>query len=671
MKSSFLLLLTGISCLLFPVLMFGQVKMPAFFSDGMVLQRDMDIRFWGNAQPNSAVKVAWQGKQLVAQADAEGRWTLESAPLGAGGPYILKVSNGASETVIEDILIGDLWICSGQSNMEWPVNRSNDAATEIAAANFSSIRLFNLPRQRAFKPLDDFNEPGVWEKAVGKNITNFSAVAYFFGRKIHQEEGVPIGLISTNWGGTNVEAWTSGSSLKNFPDIYPTVQYMEKQTKTIKELDDERNAGLKQWEAKYFNAFNTGEKGQWPTSGFDDTSWADIEVPGAIETVGLGDFDGVVWFRKSFTLPDALKGKRLFLRLGYVDDFDEVWVNGKSIGRTSDVKTWRSYVIPAKLLDQDGSNTIAIKVLDKEGRGGLVEERKDKFGLSLNRYQILDTDLNLAGTWKYKAAEQLEAEVPAPPPSTAPIKPNNHPSLLYNAMIHPFTKLPIKGAIWYQGESNAGRAHEYRKLFPNMITDWRKQWGQEFPFFWVQLANFKAAKAEPGESDWAELREAQTLALKLPKTGTALAIDIGEADDIHPRNKQEVGRRLALSALKVAYGRALVYSGPVFESAVFGAEEVTLSFSNFGSGLTAKDKYGYLKGFSIAGSDKVFHWAKARIAGDKVIVHCPDVKTPVSVRYAWADNPDDANLYNIEGLPALPFRTDDWPGITVGKKYKP
>ncbi|NRA52293.1 MAG: beta galactosidase jelly roll domain-containing protein, partial [Phaeodactylibacter sp.] len=350
---------------------------------------------------------------------------------------------------------------------------------------------------------------------------------------------------------------------------------------------------------------------------------------------------------------------------------DEVWINGKPIGNTSNVETWRSYPVPPRLFNEVGPNTIAVKILHKEGHGGLIEERKDKFGLSLSRYEVLDSDLSLTVTWKYKAAEELNISIPDPPSAMDPIKPNTHPSLLYNAMIHPFTKLPVKGAIWYQGESNAGRAHEYRKLFSNMISDWRKQWGQEFPFFWVQLANFKAPKENPEDSEWAELREAQSLALKLPKTGTALAIDIGEADDIHPRNKQDVGHRLALAALKVAYGRDIVHSGPVYESAVFGGQEVTLSFSSVGSGLAAMDKHGYLRGFAVAGKDKVFHWAKARIAGDKVIVHCPDVKTPVSVRYAWADNPDDANLYNIEGLPALPFRTDDWPGITVGKKYKP
>jgi sialate O-acetylesterase len=666
-----LLLFLGLFSCLQPAWVSAQLALPAFFSDGMVLQRGTDIRIWGKAAPGSKVVVKWQGEASEVKANRSGQWTFEGAPLSAGGPHTLQVTNRKETITIADILIGDVWICSGQSNMEWPVSRSNNAEAEIEGANYPEIRLFDLPRQRSFTPLEFFKEKATWKKAVGENVATFSAVAFYFGRELHYEEGVPIGLISTNWGGTNVETWTSGPGLKGFPDIYRKVEEMQNQSKTIEEIEAEQNAALREWEEKYFERYQQGEDNSWPSSNLNDEEWNEIDLPRDLQTVGLGDFDGVIWFRKTFAMPEALRGKDLFLRLGYIDDFDEVWINGQSIGRTSDVNTWRSYPVSASLFNELGPNTIAVKILHKSGHGGLVEERKDKFGLSQSRYEILDTDLSLTVNWKYRAAEELDSAIPDPPAETDPIKPNNHPSLLYNAMIHPFVKLPIKGAIWYQGESNASRAYEYRKLFPNMITDWRRQWRQEFPFFWVQLANFRAPKDKPGDSEWAELREAQSLALKLPKTGMASAIDIGEADDIHPRNKQEVGHRLALSALKVAYDRDVVHSGPVFESAAFGGQEVTLTFSDIGSGLTAMHKDGTLNGFSVAGPDQVFHWAQGRIVGDKVIVHSPEVEEPVAVRYAWADNPHHANLYNQEGLPALPFRTDDWPGITIDKTFKP
>lgn len=654
-----------------PIVLGAQMRLPAFFSDGMVLQRDQPIRVWGEASPGTSVAVRWQGEQLSTKANGSGEWMLESKPLPAGGPYELTVINNKDTITIGDVLVGDLWICSGQSNMEWSVIKSNDAAAEIAAAQYTDIRLFDLPRQRAFQPQDFFKKTAAWTTAVGENITTFSAVAYFFGRAIHLEQGVPIGLISTNWGGTNVETWTSTERLKGFPDVYPHAKAMQEKRQTIEEIEQQQDQALQRWWAKHFESYDRGIHEGWHTATFEDRQWPEMEIPAAWEDAGLKGFDGVVWFRKSFTLPDALQEKQLYLRLGYIDDYDAVWVNGKLIGHSHQEDNWRTYPVPAGLLRKEGENSIAIKVLDKGGSGGLTEERADKVSLSLDRYQITPSDLNMAGAWKYHKAEVLKGEIPEPPAGKNGLRPNSHPSMLYNAMVHPFTKLPIKGAIWYQGESNAGRAHEYRKLFPTMIEDWRQQWGQEFPFFWVQLANFKQPKADPVDSDWAELREAQSLALQLPKTGMATAIDIGEADDIHPRNKQEVGWRLALAARKVAYGEDLVHSGPTFQSAAFMEGKAMVTFAHTGTGLAAKDKYGYLKGFAVAGPDRQFHWARARILGDQVEVYSPEVKKITAVRYAWADNPEDANLYNKEGLPAVPFRTDEWPGLTVGKKYKP
>lgn len=667
-----LLLFFGLFSCTPPVWLSAQLILPAFFSDGMVLQRDTDIRIWGKAAPGSTVVVKWQGKASEVKADRSGQWRFEDAPLSAGGPHVLQAISEKDTLTVRDILIGDIWICSGQSNMEWSVLKSQDAEAEIAAADFPDIRLFDLPRQGAFKPQRFFKKPGRWEKAVGDNIAEFSAVAYFFGRALHQEKEVPIGLISTNWGGTNAETWTSSEGLKPFPAIYAYAEKMLQHDKSMEAVLKSLDQQVTDWWAAHFESRDKGERLGWHRAAFKDRDWPEMSVPMDWESAGLEDFDGVVWFRKSFDLPKPLYDKNLFLRLGYIKDYDAVWINDSLVGSTIEVSKWRTYSVPASLLRKDGRNTIAVKILNRGGLGGFVEERADKFGLSEKPYHLSPHDLLLSGTWKYQLAEAVApGEVPVSPKRKSHYRPNSHPSMLYNAMIHPFTPLAIKGAIWYQGESNARRAEEYRALFPNMIKDWRQQWGQDFPFLFVQLANFRAPQPEPGDSDWAELREAQSMALKLPQTGTATAIDIGEADDIHPRNKQEVGHRLALAARKVAYGEDIVHSGPVFESAGFRDGRVSLSFTNVGSGLIAKDKYGYLKGFAIAGTDRQFHWAQARIEGDQVIVSSPEVPNPVAVRYAWADNPDDANLYNQEGLPALPFRTDEWPGITAGNTFKP
>ena len=671
MKYLYKLYLSGMLAMTALVQLYGQIQVPAFFSDGMVLQRDQDIHIWGKAAPNAFITVHWQDEKTRIKTSAEGDWNFNTSALPAGGGHTLTIIYQQDTLAIRDILIGDIWICSGQSNMEWPVYKSDSAEAEIAAADFPNIRLFDLPRQGAFKPLRFFKKPGEWKKAVGNNTADFSAVAYFFGRNLHLEKGVPIGLISTNWGGTNAETWTSAEGLKAFPHIYTYAAEMLARDKSIETLVAEDDQAATDWWATYFESKDQGNQADWQRFDFEDKDWPTMNIPTSWEAAGLEEFDGVVWFRKTFELPKNLQGQNLHLRLGFINDYDAVWVNGKQIGKTIKSGAWRTYPVPADLLRPNGQNTIAIKVLNRTGDGGLIEERADKIGLSPDPYQLTPGDLNLSGNWKYHPAEQIEAgKVPLPPKGGTDYSPNRHPSMLYNAMVHPFTKLPIRGVIWYQGESNASRAEEYRQLFANMITDWRQQWGQDFPFLWVQLANFRAPAPTPAPSDWAELREAQALALQLPKTGMATAIDIGEAGDIHPRNKQEVGRRLALAARQIAYGEDLVYSGPVYESADFTDNTVTVTFSNIGSGLMAKDKYGYLKGFAIAGPDQKFKWAQARIQGDKVVVSSPEVRQPVAVRYAWADNPDDANLYNKEGLPALPFRTDEWPGITANRKYK-
>ena len=393
----------------------------------------------------------------------------------------------------------------------------------------------------------------------------------------------------------------------------------------------------------------------WAGAELDYSQWQDMELPGLWEGKGLPNIDGEIWFRKIFTLTAEQASQKAYVSLGTIDDSDETWVNGRKIGATSQYNEMRKYDIPAGVL-MKGPNVIAIKVVDTGGGGGIYGDPEELY------IQVGETRIPLTGVWKYRPSSiQVQAA----------LQPNRYATLLYNAMIHPLIPYAFQGAIWYQGESNAGRAYQYRTLFSAMIQDWRQKWGQgDFPFLFVQLANFRQPVDQPAESDWAELREAQAMALQLPATGMASAIDIGEADDIHPRNKQDVGLRLALNALKDTYGQSdLIASGPTYEGMEVQGKHVSLSFSQVGEGLEVRDKYGYINGFAVAGADKRFHWARAVLTGKNTIqVYADGVDKPVAVRYGWADNPDDLNLYNSVGLPTNPFRTDDWKGITYGKE---
>lgn len=455
----------------------ADVKPAGIFSSDMVLQRDHDIVIWGWADKGERVSIVFNGLTRKTRADASGKWKLVFPPMPAGGPFDMKVQ-GKNLITLSNILIGDLWVCSGQSNMGWPVKESDNAEKEIAAANFPSIRLMTVQRNMPAEPVDDIEASG-WKVCSPETIPGFSAVAYFFGRDVFKEVNVPIGLVHTSWGGTNVEAWTG-------------LEYLTK-------VDQYKN---------------------------------------------------------------------------YADELKEV----------------------------------KRKIAEGEG-----------------------------------------------------LHPNRVHTSLYNGMIHPITDLPVKGVIWYQGESNGNQGILYRTLFPNMIECWRDKWQQpDLPFLFVQLANFKEIPEEPGDSDWGKLREAQLMTLSVPNTAMTVAIDVGEANDIHPRDKQTIGYRLSRNALKLVYGKPVAGSGPIYSSMQVEGNKVILNFKHVEDGLVAKDKYGYLKSFAIAGKDKKFYWAKAMIRGDQVVVYSDKVSEPAAVRYAWADNPGDANLYNSAGLPASPFRTDDW-----------
>ncbi len=471
----------------------AELKLHALFSDGMVLQSDFASPVWGTVEPGEEITVSIAGQKKSAKAGADGKWSVKLDPLKSGGPHELTVA-GRNSITVRDVLVGEVWICSGQSNMEWTVNGSLNPADEKAAATYPKIRHFLVPKKQAETPQADV--VGAWKLCSPETVGGFTAVGYFFGRELHQKLGVPIGLIHTSWGGTAAEVWTSKRVLEGTELLKPLVESYAKRMENY----EKQTAGFKE------------------------------------------------------------------------------------------------------------------------------------------------------------ATEKAKAEgKPAP---KAPGKPMM-PSCLYNGMIANVLPYGIKGAIWYQGESNAGRAKEYQTLFPAMIKNWREDWGQgDFPFGFVQLANFKARKNQPADSDWAELREAQTMTLSLPKTGMAVIIDIGDAADIHPKNKQDVGRRLALWAQSQVYGKELVYSGPLFDSVKVEDGKLRVAFKHAGSGLQAKGEK--LTGFAVAGEDREFVWADAKIDGNSVVVSSEKVSKPVAVRYAWADNPE-CNLYNKEGIPASPFRSDTWP----------
>ena len=635
--------------------LWAEVRLPHIIGNHMVLQRNQELRVWGWADRREKVTVHFNGTVESTRAGKDGRWLINLPAMEAGGPYTMKV-RGRNIIELEDILIGDVWVCSGQSNMESRVEAFPWAAEESARAEYPGIRLFTVPKNAQLTPGDEI-PGGEWQACDPETVLSFSAVGYFFGRFIHEKADVPVGLVSSNWGGTNIETWISGTSIGQLPEF--TEQVTELAAWDAQAVIEKKKAEMKAIIDRYAGDEPGIQEGKavWAASDLDMDGWGTMELPGLWEGAGLPGLDGIVWFRKAFDLPADVTGDGITLSLGPIDDSDQTWVNGNKVGEMSEkYNVDRVYHVPAEYL-KAGRNVIAVRVEDTGGGGGFHGEP--------GQMKIVagDFSLSLAGEWRFRVSPtELNLN------TGAILDPNNYPTLLFNGMINPLLDFRIRGVIWYQGESNASRAYQYRSLFPMMIADWRTHWGYpDMPFLFVQLANFMKPREEPRESAWAELREAQTMALSLPGIGMAVTIDIGEADDIHPVNKQDVGKRLGLAALHVAYGRDIVFSGPVFRDMVLAGNQAILSFDHVGGGLKAKNRYGYLNGFSIAGEDRVFHWARAQIQGDKVIVYCDEVKRPVAVRYGWADNPDDANLYNAEGLPASPFRTDDWPGITEGR----
>ena len=652
------LLILGFACAVH-----AEVRLPAIISDNLVLQQGTKVRIWGSARAGERVTVTFQNKSAEAVADSQGHWQVFVGPLKRGGPAELTVK-GDNTLTIKNVLVGEVWLCSGQSNMEWPLANTIGATETLAQANYPEIRMFRVEHHTSAEPLTDLE--GHWVVTTPDEAAHFTAVGYFFGRELYQRLKVPVGLINSSWGGTPAEAWTSHEALVSSPELKPILDRYESSLNMLPQAKEAYAQALAQWEEKNLYS-DTGNKGE--TLGYADPAtstadWSKMDLPQQFETAGLL-IDGAVWFRRVLELPAAWAGKDLVLNLPPIDDEDVTYFNGKkvgSIGRDTpnSYSVPRKYVVPAALV-HGGRNVIAVRVFDSAGEGGF--SRGGAMSIGPNEGDVI----SLRGAWDYKVELALEPKHPdwGSRPEAVGVSNQNNPSVLYNAMIAPLVRFAIRGAIWYQGESNAGRAYQYRTLFPIMIRDWRSAWGHEFPFYFVQLANWHANKAEPDESDWAELREAQTMTLREPQTGMAVTIDIGDENDIHPRNKLDVGRRLAAWALAGTYGQKDIPSGPLFDRFTIEGDKIRIRFKH-GAGLKTRDG-GVVKGFAIAGEDRRFVWADARIDGDAVVVSSPKVTKPVAVRYGWADNPI-ANLYNGAGLPASPFRTDDWPGVTTGRR---
>lgn len=639
---------------------FADVRLPALFNSHMVLQRHKPIPVWGWADKGERVAVELSGGNISTQTKniktgKDGKWMVYLDPLEAGGPYQLFVKGKKNSLVLEDVLIGEVWICSGQSNMQWPVEWAADAEEEIAAANYTQIRQFEVPRVMSMTPREDLSG-GSWQTATPEYVGKFTAVGYFFGRALYKELGVPIGLIHSAWGGTIVETWISREAMKSFDEFTAVVDEMPP---TLEALGEKRKVKLLNTIQELQGGLpSESETQNWSAATYDDSHWKTLEMPRHFDRKGLDLLDGVVWFRREFILPDSLAGQAMVLSLGSIDDVDVTYVNGIKIGSsTRKTSGGRTYILEPSQL-RAGRNFIAVRIEDFGGRGGFTGKPED-MKISRDAYE-----LSLAGDWKYRIASVKD--------NNQYTGPNDAGTLLYNSMIAPLIPYAMQGAIWYQGESNAGRAYQYRKSFPLMINDWRSRWKESFPFLFVQLASFNAANGNSNKgSSWAELREAQDLTSQtLPQTGMVVIHDIGNPTDIHPRNKQEVGRRLALQALDMVYGQQFVDRGPRYQAMQKQGNKIVLSFTDTGSGLMAQGKYGYLEGFEIAGADRKFYWAKAEIEDGKVVVWSDEVKDPVAVHYGWADDNMEANLFNKEGLPAAPFRTDNWKGITEEARFK-
>ncbi len=644
MKRIFFYAVIFVFSLLSTQILLGQVRLPKLVSDGMVLQREMPVNIWGWAKPGEKVKLSFNSQTFETITTADGKWEIVLPEQKAGGSFDMEIS--ASNTIkLKNILFGDVWFCSGQSNMELPMSRVAVLyEKEIENCTNPNIRLFQVPVSWNYITPQLEIKGGKWEEANPQNILKYTAVGYFLARDLYEKYKVPVGIIQCAAGGSSAESWISEESLKAFPEQYQIAKQLSDTAYLRNLLVSEKES-----QAKWFGELAKKDLGRknipWLNPSLDDSSWPDFQLPSSFAEAGMDVKNGAVWFRKQIDLPENCSGKSALLELGRIVDSDSVFVNGTFVGNVTYQYPPRRYNVASGIL-KAGKNNITVKVISQSGIGAFIKDKP---------YQ-LDVDgktFDLKGIWKYNIGAKCG---PCPSSTFFPGKPLG----LYNAMLYPTVNYTLKGMVWYQGESNTGRANEYKLALSTLIGEWRKLWGQgEIPFLFVQLPDFLEAKKEPSDGDWATMRDQQLKTLSVPNTAMAVTIGLGEWNDIHPLRKKEVGQRLALAAEKLAYGdQKVVASGPIYQSMKIVGSKIELTFTNCGSGLTTSDGQE-LKHFAISGSDNKFVWGKAKIVGNKIIVWSDSVTNPEIVRYAWADNPAGANLCNRDGLPASPFTTDE------------
>ncbi|HEU6447209.1 MAG TPA: sialate O-acetylesterase [Verrucomicrobiae bacterium] len=609
------------------------------FGDNMVLQRGQPNTIWGWSKPGDKIHVEIAGHKVRAVAGGDGRWEVKIDPPAAGGPYTLKI-DGAQHVVLHEILVGDVWLCGGQSNMELPLERTRNGKEEIAAANHPEIRLFKVQSHVSYSPAAI--PQGDWKICSSQTISEdggFSAVAYYFALKVQREIHVPIGLVEDCVGGTPAESWTSAATLRTLKDFDAQLDEMER-------LKAKGGTAYGNYVMPWYEEYDVGQKSNWFAADFDDSNWNTVQIAGGFSELGVPGTPAVCWFRKEITLPNPLPSGNAMISLGVVERMDTTYVNGQWVGASAWVENPRLYPLKIGIL-KPGKNVIAIRVFKTKPNGGFMSDA-DKLFLSFGD----GTKTSLAGEWR--GALSVDARPPHPLPMGSENWPVM-PAVLYHGMIEPVAPLAISGAVWYQGEQNADRPKQYEKLLPAMIGDWRKLFGQgDFPFYIVSLPAFMHHQNQPPESGgWAEIRAAQAFVARTVKNSAlAVTIDTGDPDNIHPPDKKIVGDRLALCALAQHYGEKIPYQGPTFRSIGHEPGALRIYFTHADGGLVVKG--GKLEEFAVAGKDGQWHWADAKIEGDTVVVSSPQVSAPQAVRYAWQSFPH-ATLYNGAGLPAVPF----------------
>lgn len=618
------------------------IRLPKLISDGMVLQRGIDARIWGWSEPDTKITVVFQGVKKENQSDVKGQWQVVFERLEVGGPFEMTIEVGKEQRVIKDVYVGDVWLCSGQSNMELPINRVRDYfKEELKNCDKPSIRTYKIQGDYNFDQPLDIHVEAKWKVCSEENIGEFSALGYFFADYIQKEIGVPIGIIDASLGGSPIESWLPEEQIEEFPQ-FKSLLNRYRDINFVAQRLEQNDVQSRKWNEN-LNSMDEGLRDKpWYSKDIDDENWKEIQVPGWFKDTELEGFIGSVWLRKKFTVPNTMLETECEAWLGTIVDRDETYINGQLVGRTEYQYPPRKYKVPKGILHK-GENTIALRITCDQGRGRFTPDKEYKL------FTKEDT-IDLTGVWRYKIGTTSN---PTPGIDFVQWKPTG----LYNAMLAPCRLYSIKGVIWYQGESNAGRPEPYDKLLTKLITCWRSEWKQgDFPFLVVQLPNFGIDMPKKG-GGWPELREAQQKVEHLPYVGVVTTIDLGEANDLHPLDKKSIAYRLSLAARQIVYNEPVDWQGPRIETVERTDNGISLTFSHVGQGLLTKDN-SLPEEFEVAGEEGNFYQTKAEVQGEKVYLQSQEIRDIRYVRYAYSGNPSRGLLYNTNDLPMVPFQID-------------